>query len=333
MWHNRKWLYEKKALIRYEEYDMESLILGIRVILPIIVFMGLGYLFRTIRVAGEKTFREMNKVCFRCFLPVMIFYNIYRSNLHEDFELSVLIFAIISVLCVFFAAILFTNKAFRGSKNRSVVIQGIYRSNYVLFGMEVTRTICGEENMGMASILAAVIVPIFNVLAVVLFETYGSETKNKLHVLKGIVTNPLIIASVLGIVVKLLDVSLPGLAETIVGNISRIATPLALICLGGTFAFKKVAEYKKELLVSCLGRLVVVPLIFLSIAVFLGIRGSNLVALMVMLASPAAISSYTMACEMKGNGELAGMIVVFTSVFSIISIFLWVFTLHMMHLF
>lgn len=312
---------------------MESLILGIKVILPIIVFMGLGYLFRQIHVAGEKTFREMNKICFRCFLPVMIFYNIYRSDLHEDFELSVLIFAVISVLCVFFVAILFTNNVFKNSKNRSVVIQGIYRSNYVLFGMEVTRTICGEENMGMASILAAVIVPIFNVLAVVLFEAYGSETKNKLHVLKGIVTNPLIIASILGIVVKLVDVSLPPIGESIIGSISRVATPIALICLGGTFAFRKIAEYKKELVVSCLGRLVVVPLIFLSIAVLLGIRGPNLVALMVMLASPAAISSYAMACEMKGNGELAGMIVVFTSVFSIITIFLWVFTLHMMKLF
>ncbi len=312
---------------------MESLILGIKVILPIIVFMGLGYLFRRIQVAGEKTFREMNKICFRCFLPVMIFYNIYRSNLHEDFELSVLIFAVISVLCVFFIAILFTNKAFRNSKNRSVVIQGIYRSNYVLFGMEVTRTICGEDNMGMASILAAVIVPIFNVLAVVLFEAYGSETKNKLHVLKGIVTNPLIIASILGIIVKLSGVTIPPVGENIIGSISRVATPIALICLGGTFAFSRITEYKKELVVSCLGRLVIVPLIFLSIAVLLGIRGPNLVALMVMLASPAAISSYTMACEMKGNGELAGMIVVFTSVFSIITIFLWVFTLHMMKLF
>ena len=312
---------------------MESLILGIKVILPIIVFMGLGYLFRRIHVAGEKTFREMNKICFRCFLPVMIFYNIYRSNLHEDFELSVLIFAVISVLCIFFVAILFTNKTIQNSKNRSVVIQGIYRSNYVLFGMEVTRTICGENNMGMASILAAVIVPIFNVLAVVLFEAYGSETKNKLHVLKGIVTNPLIIASVLGIVVKLANISILPLGENIIGSISRVATPLALICLGGTFAFKKIAEYKKELVVTCLGRLVIVPLIFLTIAVLLGIRGPNLVALMVMLASPAAISSYTMACEMKGNGELAGMIVVFTSVLSIITIFLWVFILHMMKLF
>lgn len=312
---------------------MESLILGIKVIAPIIIYMCLGYVFRRGKLAGEKTFREMNKVCFRCFLPVMIFYNIYQSDIREDFELSVLIYAIISVFCIFFAGLIFTRKWIRTAANQSVVIQGIYRSNYVLFGMEVTRTICGENHMGMASILAAVIVPIFNVLAVVLFESYGSEAGSRISIFKGIITNPLIIASILGIVVKLAHFNIPLPADTIVANISRLATPLALICLGGTFAFNRVGKYRRELVTTCLARLVIVPLIFLIIGVMLGFRGPNLTALMVMYASPAAISSYTMAVEMKGNGELAGMIVVFTSVFSIITIFLWVFTLHYLKLF
>lgn len=294
--------------------------------------LGLGYLFRQTKLVGEKSFREMNKACFRCFLPVMIFHNIYQSNLQADFELRVLVFAVVSVFAIFFAAMILTNRMFPGSRNRSVVIQGLYRSNYVLFGMEVTRTICGEEHMGMASILAAVIVPIFNVLAVVLFEAYGSDRKNKWHVAKGIATNPLIIASVLGLLCKAVHLNLPALAESIVGTVSRIATPLALICLGGTFAFMKAIEYRKELIVTCIGRLVAVPFVFLLIAIMMGIRGANLAALMVMFASPAAVSSYTMACEMKGNGELAGMIVVFTSVLSIITIFLWVFVLNLLGL-
>lgn len=305
-----------------------SLILGIRVIVPIIIFMGVGYFFKSIHIAGERTFYELNKICFRSFLPIMIFYNIYQSDLHADFSVSVLIYAIAVVFLTFLGSMLLVRLRFPGSGNQSVVIQGIYRSNFVLFGMEVTRTICGEDQMGMASILVAVIIPIFNVLAVLLFECYGSQKKNKLAVAKGICTNPLILASAAGIIVKLLQIHFVPLAEDVLSTMSRVATPLALMCLGGTFAFTKISRYRKELLYACLGRLVIVPLIFVTIAVFLGFRHANLVALMVMLASPTAVSSFSMASEMGGNGELAGMIVVFTSVLSIVTIFLWVMILN-----
>lgn len=98
------------------------------------------------------------------------------------------------------------------------------------------------------------------------------------------------------------------------------------------FAFSKLHSYRKELLYVCIGRLIIVPLIFISIAVCLGYRDSNLVALMVMLASPTVVSSFSMASEMGGNGELAGMIMVFTSVLSIITIFLWVWVLNLFSL-
>lgn len=306
---------------------MGSLLLGIRVIFPLIVYMGLGYLFKTVKFASERTFRELNRMSFRCFLPVMVFYNICQSELREDFDTGVFITSVIVVFCAFGLALLFARKSGFPRENQSVVAQGIYRSNFVLFGMEVTRTICGEGRMGMASILTAVIVPIFNVLAVVLFEAYGGERRNKKRLALNILKNPLIIASALGLIVKALRISFAPVIETTLSGISALATPLALICLGGTFAFSQMAHYKKELFAVCLGRLVVIPLIFLTVFILLGVRDSNLVAVMVMLASPTAVSSYPMACEMGGNRELAGMIVALTSVLSVVSIFLWVFSL------
>lgn len=302
----------------------ESLLVGVRVIIPMIVFMGLGYLFRVIKIAGEKTFRELNKICFKSFLPVMVFYNIYQSDLKEDFEGQVLAFAVVSVFIIFFVVILIVNRVWKGSPNRSVLIQGMYRSNFVLYGMEVTRTLCGSDEMGMASILVAVIIPIYNVLAVILFTFYGTGKKSVRSVILGIIKNPLIIASVIGILVNISGLQLPELAESVVDNLSDIATPLALLCLGGTFTFDQVLTYRKELVAVCLTRLVIVPFIFLGLAVLFGIRGSNLAAFLAMYGSPAAVSSYTMAGEMGGNHELAGAIVVVTSVFSILTMFLWI---------
>ncbi len=303
---------------------MESLLLGVKVILPLIVFMGLGYLFKSLHTAAEKTFRELNKICFRCFLPVMIFYNIIQSDLKQDFHAGILVYAVISVFAIFFLSFFLVQRSRVAFENRSVLIQGLYRSNFVLFGMEVTRTICGENQMGMASILVSVIIPIFNVLAVILFEMFGSERRDRKRLVLNILKNPLIIASIAGLLVKLAGFSFPKVILTTLGSISSLATPTALLCLGGTFAFLRMRHYRKELITACIGRLAVVPVIFIFLAVLFGVRGANLVALMVLYASPTAVSSFSMACEMKGNGELAGMIVVLTSVLSVLGIFLWV---------
>lgn len=310
--------------LRKEDKMLESLMIGVEVIIPLIVFMGIGYLFRVTKIAKEQTFRELNKICFKSFLPVMVFYNIYQSDLKEDFEPKVLVYAIISIFVIFFAAVLIVNRVWKKSPDRSVIIQGMYRSNFVLFGLAVTRTLCGSDNMGMASILVAIIVPIYNVLAVLLFTFYGTGKKSAGSVILGIIKNPLIIASVLGIVINLVGLELPELVVDIVDTMSTAATPLALLCLGGTFAFGQIRTYKKELITVCLTRLILVPLIFMGIAVLLGIRGSSLAAFLAMYGSPVAISSYTMAGEMGGNHELAGAIVVCTSVFSVLTMFMWV---------
>ena len=302
----------------------ESLLVGVRVILPLLIYMGLGYLCRITHMAKEQTFRELNKICFRCLLPVMLFYDVYQSDLSEEFEAPILIYAIVSILVIFLVSILIVNKVCKKKENRSVIVQGIYRSNYALFGLAVTRTICGSDQMGMAAILTVFIVPLYNVLSVLLFTCYGEGKKSVGSVILSIIKNPLIIGSLLGLLANISGLQLPDLAIEVVDTLSTAATPMTLLCLGGTFTFGEIRTYRKELTAVCLSRLVLVPLIFLSIAVLFGCRGSNLVALMVMYGCPTASASYTMANEMGGNSQLAGAIVVLTSVLSILTLFIWV---------
>ncbi len=313
---------------------MESLFLGIRVILPIICYMMLGYIFRRTKLAEEKTFLQLNKITFRSFLPIMIVNNIYNSDIAADFDIRVFFYALACVMLNFALAVVIVNAVYRGrpAPTRSVVIQGLYRSNFVIFGMSVTASICGPNNLGMASILVAVVVPIYNVLAVFLFTVYGAEHKGWKNIAVGIAKNPLIIASVIGLIIKFSGLNWGSTVGGIMGTLGGAATPIALICLGGTFAFSGLKTYGKELVFTTVGKLIAVPLVFVAIAVFMGIRGSNLVALMVMLASPVAVSSFVMAGEMGGNRELAGDIVVCTSVFAVFTVFAFVVALSAMGL-
>ena len=145
--------------------------------------------------------------------------------------------------------------------------------------------------------------------------------------IKGILTNPLIIASVVGLIVLLSGIKLPGIIRTAVNDVAKIATPLALILLGASINLSKVRGNLRQLAVAICGKLIIIPFVGISIAAILGMRGGDIALLIAALASPTAVSSYPMAQQMSGDGELAAQIVAFGTVLCIVTVFLWVFVL------
>lgn len=108
-------------------------------------------------------------------------------------------------------------------------------------------------------------------------------------------------------------------------DMADVASPLALIILGASISFQSVRAEKRQLVITVLTRLLIVPAVWTAIAVPLGIRGIHFATLTVMLCGPAAVSSFTMAQAMDCDGELAGNTVVFTSALSVGTIVLWLF--------
>ena len=215
----------------------------------------------------------------------------------------------------------------KDNSKRGVIIQGIFRSNFVLFGIPVATSLAGEGNIGVTALLIGVVVPTFNVLAVVCLETFRGGKVNVKKVAHGIVTNPLIIGSFLGLSMLVIGIKLPTFLEVTIKDVSKIATPLSLILLGASFSFSNVKKYLKETIITVIGKLIIVPLVFLAISYAVGFRGISLLSLMIMFAAPTAVSSFQMAKQMDGDADLAGQIVVFTSAFSIVTVFAWIFVL------
>ena len=166
-------------------------------------------------------------------------------------------------------------------------------------------------------------------LAVVSLEVFRGENGgfNIKKIAKGVITNPLIISSALGIIVLLSGIKLPEIAEKTVSDVAKIATPLALILLGASINFSTVRGNLRQLIITISGRLVIVPLVGITLAAIIGMRGGDLALLIAALASPTAVSSYPMAIQMDGDGDLAAQIVAFSTVVCIITVFLWVFAL------
>lgn len=307
---------------------MDNLIISLEVVLPLFPMLVIGYLIRHFKVVTPDGFDQMNVLTFRLFLPLVIFRNIYESDLSTAFNGKLILTGIVMVLCMFALAFVVVLKLEKENRRRGVLIQGILRSNFIIFGLSVATNMYGEEACGAVSLLITFIIPIYNALAVVALESFRGEGRVRpLVLVKGIVTNPLILAAALGMLVLLSGIRFPSVLESTVSDLASVATPLALVVLGGSFEIGRVKGNLRPLAIGIVGRLLAMPALFLPFGVLLGFRGPELLGLMVMLGAPTSVSSYTMAQQMGGDSELAGELVVFGTMLSVITIFLWTFLL------
>ena len=306
---------------------MDNLILSFNVVLPIFLCILLGYFLRRIRMVDTPSLNVMNKLCFKVFLPIYLFNNIATTNLAAAFNGKLLATAYLGVTAQFILLMILIPQLEKENPRRGVLIQAMFRSNFALFGLPLALSLCGTEKVGPTSILVGFTVPLFNILAVVSLESFRGGKPSIKKMAKGIATNPLIIASLLGIAFNLLDFTLPGAVQKSVNDLGGVATPLSLVALGGSFTVSKVKEYKKQLTIGVLGRLVFSPLLMVSAGILLGFRNELLIPLLIMSGAPTAVSSFPMAQQMDGDGELAAGLVVFTSALAILSMFLWIFVL------
>lgn len=311
---------------------MENLILSLNVVLPLFLTMSLGYLLKQLNMFDDNTLDIMNNVTFKSFLPLLLFYNIYKTDLKGSFNLNLIVFALICVVSLYLVLYLIVPLIEKDNKKRGALLQGLFRSNFVIFGIPVTESLFGSEKVSVTALLIAVVVPLFNILSVIALETFRGKKPNFKKILKGIIKNPLIIASCLGILSLLLNIKLPSSIEKTISDISKIATPLSLILLGASFKFNELRKYIKQTSIAVIGKTLLIPSIMLPICVMLGYRDVELATLMIIFAAPTAISSFTMAQQMDSDSDLAGQIVVFTSGFCVITVFIWIFILKQMNL-
>lgn len=312
---------------------MENLILSINVVAPICLLLVLGYGVRQLNLFDDHTVSQMNSVSFKAFFSVMMFQNIYTTEIADAFNPMLLAYALGSIFIIFGAMCVLVPIIEKDNKKRGVMIQGIFRSNFVLFGVPVAGSLMGTTGLGATSILIAIVVPTFNVLAIIILEFYRGGKVSVVNILKGISKNPLVLGGISGAIALILNIQLPTFLEKTISDIASITSPLALFLLGASFQFSAIKGNVRNLVIAVAGKLVLVPLIFLPIAVALGFEGLELVSLLVLFASPTAVSSHTMSINMGGDGELAGQIVVFTSCLSVVTMFFWIFTLKTMGLF
>lgn len=308
---------------------LQDLLFSANVIVPIFLLITLGYALTRLKLWDEHFLKIANDVCFKCLLPVLLFYNVASANIFEVFNGKLIVYVCLCA-CVICGALFLIIPCFvKDNKRRGVMIQGTFRSNFLLFGVPLGLSIGGEAGGVLAAVVASFYVPVINMLSVIsLYAFSDAKDKNLKAALLGIVKNPLIIGGVSGLVFSLIRNSIgfeiPTMLDTTLSNIKATATPLAFLILGGDLKFGNMLRNLKFSIWSVLGKIIIIPAIMLPVSAMLGFNPLEMAILAAVFATPNAVSSYAMARNYEADYELAGEIITLGTLFSIFTIFVFI---------
>ena len=336
---------------------LESLEFSLNAIIPIVLIVVIGYFLKKKGIINEKFFSYGSKFCFYVALPASLFKSVYTADFSK-IDWVFILYCMLFTTVVFFIMILYTKFFCEESKQRGVLIQASFRSNYAYIGIPLAEALFGDASV--ASLMAAFSIPLYNILSIIALTIFREgEDGKKLGLkecLKGIIKNPLIVSIAIA---AALNLSFTGLQNVVTADLSRfipsmtsddqsifrfisktvlyvaqLATPLSLFVIGGQFTFVSIARLKKQIITGVSIRLVIVPLIAITIGVLaFNFRGQEMATMISLFATPAAVASAIMAQQMDNDGDLANQIVVWSTVFSVITLFIFVFVIKSMGLF
>ena len=300
-----------------------NFIVALGAVVPMFCLMAIGAFVKWRRWLTDEELNHMNRMVFRVFFFCLMFHSIYTTDLALTFRPKLMFFGACGVLAIFTLLMLVVPKIERDNKRRGVMVQAIFRSNFVLMGVPIVANIFGDSNIAVTTMMIAVIIPIYNVLAVLALETFRGGRFALLPILKGLMKNPMLLGGILGGLLLISGVHVPAPVLKPIGQISAATTPVALIILGASFRFGSTHEHRRQLLTCLFGKLILVPSLLLTTAILLGFRGIDFVTLIAIFGTPCAVVSFEMAQQMDGDADLAGNCVVYTSALSCITIFCW----------
>ncbi|MCH5210391.1 MAG: AEC family transporter [Oscillospiraceae bacterium] len=308
---------------------MDSLIYSLNATVPVFLVMVVGYILKCTGMLTEPFAKAANKFNFSVTLPAMLFVDLAATDIIGEFDPKYVLFCAGVTATMFFglwgcARLILKDKSLVGE-----FVQASYRSSAAVLGIAFIENIYGTS--GMAPVMIIGCVPLYNIFAVLVLTFESDSGEDGLgHVKQSLINiakNPIIISIALGVIASLIRIDFPEIVDKTLSSFAKMASPLALVTIGAGFEGRKaIAKIKPTVCVTFI-KLVVLPAVFLPVAVKLGFRDEALIALIIMLGSPTTPSSYIMAKNMRHEGVLSSSAIVATTLVSSITLTFWIFVM------
>ena len=317
---------------------MDSFVFSLNSTIPIFLVMIIGYVIRRLGIVDEHFATVANRYVFKVSLPVLLFRDLSTADFKADFDLKFVLFCFIVTFLMFSLTWLFTEIIMKDDSMKGAFVQASCRSSAAILGIAFIENIYADAGMAPLMIVAAV--PLFNIFAVIILTfkahpaLHGKPANNDLSkkdTIKkaaiNIAKNPIIIGILLGLASSLAGFTYPAIINKTIANIAQTATPIALICIGASFEGSKAIKKIKPTVIASFIKLILLAAIFVPIAILMGFRNQELIAILIMLASPTTVTCFVMAKAMDNDEVLSSSIVVLTTLLSSVTLTAWIFIL------
>lgn len=310
----------------------ENLWISLNAVIPFVIYLLFGYGLRMTGLADRKLMGELNQLLFKGFFPILMFDNLYGNREHLGGGGRLVVISVITLVVLLVILVISVPRFVKENSRRGVVIQALYRSNTLLFVLPLAESLFGSGSQALASMALAVLVPVYNVFATVLFEYYRGEKVSPGTLFISILKNPLIAGALAGLLFVWLKIRLPLCVETPVAKLAGLCTPMCLLVLGGSLEFHSIRKNARCLATVLTLKMIVLPAVMAVVSVLFRMAPVERFIFLITYAAPVATASYSMAQNMGGDGELAGELVAVSTVVSAVTIFGWIFVLKMLEL-
>lgn len=308
---------------------MDNLIFSLNAMMPLFFLMVVGMVLRWAGVVNEAAAGGMNKFVFTVGIPVLLFNDLATADLSSMWDAGFIGFCFVATLAgigVSYAlSLLFRTKRYQGE-----FVQASYRSSASLLAIGVMQNIYGSA--GIAPLMVIGAVPLYNVAAVLVLVLmrpgrHALGLGSVAGTMHDVATNPIVLGIVVGLLWTVLKIPMPTMIGKTVSSIAAAATPVGFIAMGVLFDAKKALAVRGPAFLATFVKLVGLVALTVPMAVALGMRGQQLVAVLVMMGSATTLSAFVMARSMGHEGTLTSSVVMLSTLLSAFTLTVWLWLL------
>lgn len=292
-------------------------------IVPTFLLIVMGFALRRVLVKDESHWLGTEQLVYYVLFPALLFRTLSRAKLSEVPLLGVggaLLIAVLlmATLCLALRPVMMKRLNVSGPSFTSIFQCACRWQTYV--ALAVAGSLYGDIGLTLASVAMVAMIPILNVMAVWVLAHYAAPTRlSWSRILLTIAQNPFIWACALGLAANLTGLTLPKWLDEFIDALGRSSLALGLLVVGAGLQLKSVLRPEAPAVLACVLKLVVMPVIAISLGRAFGLSGENLAIVACCASVPTASSAYVLARQMGGNAPLVAEILTLQTVLAVIT--------------
>ena len=290
-------------------------------LVPVFLLILIGYLFKRFQFPGDSFWLQAERFSYYVLFPAMLIFKLGQARVPVS-AYSDVILLVLAMLAAMTLALIAAQWVFRwpGPVFSSVYQGGIRFNAFV--AIATAGMLLGDDGLSTMAIVIAVKIPLINLLCILMFSVAVGQGGNVRWrpVARAIITNPLILGSIIGALWGYFRIGFNPLLAGVLGPLSDLALPLGLMTVGAGLQLKALRGTSLPFLVSSGLKLIGFPLMTAGLALALGLSGTIVQASILLATLPTATSSYILARQLGGDAPLMAAIVSGQTLLAVITI-------------